>query len=166
MTRSGNPLPRGVGGPARPECYRQFALRIERVEACAARAADRAAPRRQAGRRLRGARKGEHAAQLLRDPDGFPRLHGRSQPVQARAVHSGHTHPDPPPERLAQTRPDAIVILPGTSRPRSRPARLHRRVGAKLIVPVPTATFVEPGSTTRLSSPRALSSSCSTDATR
>ena len=96
-TRSGSSSLREESEGLRdPECYRHFAVRVKRVEACAARAADRAAPRRQAGRRLRGARKGEHAAQLLRDPDGFPRLHGRSQPVQARAVHSGHTHPDPP----------------------------------------------------------------------
>ena len=50
----------------------------------------------QDGRRLRRSGQGQHAAQLLRDPDRPSRLHGRSQSVQARPVHPRHPHPDPP----------------------------------------------------------------------
>ena len=49
----------------------------------------------QAGRRLRRARQGQHAAQLLRHPHGLPRLHGRPEPVQAGQAHAGDAHPDP-----------------------------------------------------------------------
>ena len=38
---------------------------------------------------------GQHAAQLLRHPHRPPRLHGRPQPVQARALHARDAHPDP-----------------------------------------------------------------------
>ena len=55
-------------------------------------------------RRLRRARQGQHAAQLLRHPDRPARLHGRPQPVQAGHVPAGHAHPDPPPGR-ARRRP-------------------------------------------------------------
>ena len=73
----------------------RFAERRRGVEARAARAPDRAQARGQAGRRLRRARQGQHAAQLLRHPHRLPRLHGRPQPVQARPLHAGHAHPDP-----------------------------------------------------------------------
>ena len=49
----------------------------------------------QAGRRLRRAGQGQHASQLLRDPHGLPRVHGRPEPVQAGQVHAGNAHPDP-----------------------------------------------------------------------
>ena len=50
--------------------------------------------RGQAHRRLRRARQGQHAAQLLRHPHGLPRLHRRPQPVQAGQVPARHAHPD------------------------------------------------------------------------
>ena len=45
-------------------------------------------------RRLRRARQGQYAAELLRHPDGFPRLHGGSQSVQAGQVPARHAYPD------------------------------------------------------------------------
>ena len=39
--------------------------------------------------------KGEHAAQLLRHPHRFHRLHGRSQSAETGQVHAGHAHTDP-----------------------------------------------------------------------
>ena len=121
-----------------PERYRRFAERGRGVEARAARAADRAAPRRQAGRRLRRAGQGQHAAQLLRHPHRLPRLHGRSQPVQARRFTPGTHIPIQPPERIAETRPDAIVILPWNLAPGDRcAARLHGGVGREADRPDP-----------------------------
>ena len=91
--------------------------------------------------------------------DRNPYKHGRFTPGTHIPIH--------PPERIAETRPDAIVILPwNLAREISAQLAYTEEWGAKLIVPIPTATFVEPGSTHRLSSARALSSSCSTDATR
>ena len=51
--------------------------------------------RGQDGRRLRGARQGQHAAQLLRHPNRPARVHGRPEPVQAGSLPAGHAHPDP-----------------------------------------------------------------------
>ena len=66
---------------------------------------------REAGRRLRGAGQGEHAAQLLRHPARPARLHGRPQPVQARAVHARHAHPDLPSRPDRGARPDHVLVL-------------------------------------------------------
>ena len=51
----------------------------------------------QAGRRLRRAGQGQHAAQLLRHPHRLPRLHGRPQPLQAGQVPARDPHSDPSP---------------------------------------------------------------------
>src|SRR5438132_820034 len=51
----------------------------------------------QVGRRLRCPRQGQHPSELLRHPDGLPRLHGGPEPAQARQVPAGHPHPDLPP---------------------------------------------------------------------
>jgi hypothetical protein len=51
--------------------------------------------KRQDHRRLRRAREGQHAAQLLWDPDRFPRFHRRPESLQAGEVHARHSHPDP-----------------------------------------------------------------------
>ena len=66
------------------------------------------------GRRLRRARQGQHAAQPLRHPVGPVDVHGRPQPVQAGLFLPGHAHPDPPPERLAETGPTTCWSCRGT----------------------------------------------------
>ena len=86
----------GRAGHARPGDLRAVRRGSARVEARAPRAADRPSPRGQARRRLRRARQGQHAPQLLRHPDGLPRLHRRPEPVQAGQAHPGDAHPDPP----------------------------------------------------------------------
>ena len=44
---------------------------------------------------------------------GLRRLHGRSEPVQAGPLHTGHTHPDPPSGPAPRsTRPDYVWIMP------------------------------------------------------
>ena len=47
----------------------------------------------QVDRRLRRAGQGQHAAELLRHPQRFSRLHRRSQSAQARQVPAGNAHP-------------------------------------------------------------------------
>ena len=86
--------------------------------------------RAEAGRRLRRARQGQHAAQLLRHPDRLPRLHRRSQPVQARPFHSRHAHPDPSAradrgDTSGRDRDPALEPRAGDR----RAARLHGGVG-------------------------------------
>ena len=54
----------------------------------------------------------EHAAQLLRDPDRSARLHGRSESVQARPLHTGHAHPDPSAREDRGDAPDYVLVLP------------------------------------------------------
>ena len=76
------------------ETYRRFAEQVRESKRAPARRARRPAPRRQAGCRLRGARQGEHPAQLLRHPHRLPRLHRGSQSLQARQLHAGDAHPD------------------------------------------------------------------------
>jgi predicted TPR repeat methyltransferase len=72
--------------------------------------------------------------------DRNPYKHGRFTPGTHIPIH--------PPERIAETRPDAIVILPWNLTPEiSAQLAYTADWGAKLIVPVPIATLVEPGST-------------------
>jgi hypothetical protein len=60
-----------------------------------------------------------------------------------------------PPERLAETQPDTIVILPwNLAREISEQLRYTREWGATLVVPIPRATVFEPG---ELPSPQAAS---------
>ena len=59
------------------------------------------------------AREGQHLAQLLRDPDGPARLPRRPESLQARPLHArARTSRSIPPERLAEVRPDVILIMP------------------------------------------------------
>ena len=80
-----------------------------------------------AGRGLRGTGQGEHAAQLRRDPERPARLHGRPQPLQARAVHARHPDPDPA-ARAPRGGPagrdldPALESRAGDRRPARRPA--------------------------------------------
>ena len=61
------------------------------------------------------------------------------------------THiPIHPPERIAETKPDVIVILPwNLARRDQRAAGPHRRVGRPARCPVPRATMFEPGVASR-----------------
>ena len=94
--------------------------------------------RGQADRRLRRARQGQHAAQLLRHPHRPARVHGRPQPVQAGPVPAGHAHPDPAPRGAragpARLHPDPALEPEGRDR---RPARLRARVGRAVRRPDP-----------------------------
>ena len=85
----------------------------------------------QADRRIRRARQGQHAPQLLRHPNRPPRLHGRPQPVQARTLHARDAHPDPP---ARADRRDAARLrrssCRGTSSTRSRPSSRTSPSGA------------------------------------
>ena len=89
-------------------------------------------------RRLRRAREGQHAPQLLRHPHRPARVHGRPQPVQAGPVPAGHAHPDPPPGGARAgppgLHPDPAVEPEGRDR---RPARLRARVGRAVRRPDP-----------------------------
>ena len=91
---------------------------------------DRVPARRALGRGLRGAGQGQHAAQLLRDPDRPPRLHRRPQPVQARPVHAGDADPDPRPGSArrdpSRRHPDPALEPADGDR---EATRVHPRVG-------------------------------------
>ena len=101
-------------------------------QARAARVPDRRAARGQAGRRLRRARQGQHAPQLLRHPHGLPRVHGRPQPVQAGQFTPGTHIPIHAPER---DRRDEAGLHPrparGTSRRRSAAQLAYTASGAR-----------------------------------
>ena len=75
-----------------PESVRAFRGGRQGVEAGSSRSPDPVKARGQASRRLRGARQGQHAAQLLRDSYRSSRLHGRSKPAQAWSLHPWHAH--------------------------------------------------------------------------
>jgi SAM-dependent methyltransferase len=62
--------------------------------------------------------------------------------------HTPGTHiPIHPPERIAETKPDVIVILPwNLAREISEQLAYTAEWGARLVVPVPRATMFEPGS--------------------
>ena len=69
--------------------------------------------------------------------DRNPYKHGRFTP--------GTHIPILPPERIAETRPDAIVILPwNLAREIAAQLAYTQEWGAQLIVPIPTATVLEP----------------------
>ena len=69
--------------------------------------------------------------------DRNPYKHGRFTP--------GTHIPIEPPERIAETRPDAIVILPwNLAKEIAAQLAYTREWGAELIVPIPTATVLEP----------------------
>ncbi len=62
--------------------------------------------------------------------------------------HTPGTHiPIHPPERIAETKPDVIVILPwNLAREISEQLAYTAEWGARLVIPVPRATMFEPGS--------------------
>ena len=95
--------------------------------------------RGQVGRRLRRAGQGQHAAELLRHPDRLRRLHRRPQPVQARAS----SCPAPTsrffrPERIRETRPDYVLILPWNLKDEIIAQLAYvREWGGQFVVPIP-----------------------------
>ena len=115
-----------------PERYATVRRGREGVEASPTRPLDPTAARGQAGRRLRGAGQGQHAAQLLRDPNRSPRLHGRPQPAPHGLFTPGTHIPIYPPEKIAETRPDYIVVLPWNLIDEiSQPARVRPGMGSE-----------------------------------
>jgi predicted TPR repeat methyltransferase len=82
--------------------------------------------------------------------DRNPYKHGRFTPGTHIPIH--------PPERIAETRPDVILILPwNLAREISAQLAYTAEWGAKLAVPIPTATLFEPGSTAGAGHPVAAS---------
>jgi hypothetical protein len=74
--------------------------------------------------------------------DRNPYKHGRFTPGTHIPIH--------PPERIAETRPDAILILPwNLAREISEQLAYTAEWGAQLIVPVPTAMVLEPAQIAR-----------------
>ena len=86
-----------ANGFDRIETYLRFEEQVRATKRKLLDAADRGQARGQEDRRLRRARQGQHAAQLLRHPHRLPRLHRRPKPLQTRPFLSGHAHPDPAP---------------------------------------------------------------------
>jgi predicted TPR repeat methyltransferase len=78
--------------------------------------------------------------------DRNPYKHGRFTPGTHIPIH--------PPERLAETRPDVVLILPwNLAAEISAQLAYTAEWGAKLAVPIPTATLLEPGSTPGVDGP-------------
>ena len=94
---------------------------------------------RQDRRRLRGAGQGQHAAQLLRHPAGPAGLHGGPQSLQARPVHPGYPDPVLPPERIAEDRPDYVLVLPWNLREELIEQLAYvREWGGRFVFPIPS----------------------------
>ena len=125
--------------------YLQFA---ERVEETKRKLLEFLIDARRAGkhsRRLRRAGQGQHAAELLRHPhrllvdytvDRNPYKHGKFLPGTHIPIYA--------PERLAETQPDYILILPWNLKDEIvAAARLRPRVGRKFVVPIPELMVLE-----------------------
>ena len=104
-----------------------------------ARVPDQAKRAGQAHRRLRRARQGQHAAQLLRHPHRLLDYTVDRNPVQAGQVPARHAHPDPPPGALARDaarlRPHPAVEPEG--RDRGQQMAYIRDWGGQFVVPIP-----------------------------
>ena len=114
-----------------PERYRRFADDVEESKRALLEPADRAPARRQAGRRLRRARA---RATRCSTTAGSGPISSTTRSTATRTStgrFTPGTHiPIHPPERIAETRPDVIVILPVEPRAGDRrAARVHGRVG-------------------------------------
>ena len=96
-------------------------------------------PRRQDGRRVRRAGQGEHAAQLLRRPHGpwwtTPSTGTRTSRAPTRR---GARLPVHAPSRIAETRPDYVLILPWNLRDEIAAQMAEvRSWGGQFVVPIP-----------------------------
>jgi hypothetical protein len=130
-----------------PECYRRFAKRVqESKRALVALLIEL----RRGGKQVVGYGAPGKGNTLLNycgirtdfldyTVDRNPYKHGRFTPGTHIPIH--------PPERIAETRPDVILILPwNLAREISTQLTYTAEWGAQLAVPVPTATLFEPGS--------------------
>jgi SAM-dependent methyltransferase len=129
-----------------PECYRQFAVRVNESKRTLL---ELLIALRRDGKHVVGYGAPGKGNTLLNfcgirtdfldyTVDRNPYKHGRFTPGTHIPIH--------PPERIAETRPDAIVILPWNLAPEiSAQLAYTAEWGARLIVPVPTATVLEPG---------------------
>ena len=87
---------------------------------------------------------GQHAPQPLRHPVRSARLHGGPDPGRSRAKFLPGTHiPIYAPERLAETRPDYVLVLPWNLREEiSQQLGYVRSWGGKLVFPIPELEVV------------------------
>ena len=124
-----------------PETYRALRRGRARVEACTARVADRAAAR---GKQVVGYGAPGKGNTLLNycgiRTDFLDYTVDRNPYKQGK--HTPGTHiPIHPPEQIAETKPDVIVILPwNLAREISEQLAYTAEWGARLVVPIPTAT--------------------------
>ena len=123
--RRARPRPRAsAAATTQLDGYRGFARRVDEVKWQLLELLIGLTARREAGRRLRRAGQGQHAAQLLRHPRRSSRLHGRPQPPQAREVPARHAHPDP---SARADRGDAARLHPDPAlEPQARDRRAAR----------------------------------------
>ena len=83
-------------------------------------------------------RERQHAAQLLRHPHPFSGLHGGSQSLQARKISSGTHIPIFAPEKIRETKPDYVLILPWNLKNEIQEQLFYiREWGGKFVVPIP-----------------------------
>ena len=81
---------------------------------------------------LRSAGQGQHASQLLRHPHRPARVHGRPQPLQARAItRRGRTSPSIRPSASPRPGPTTSSSCPGTLSTRSLPSSRTSPIGAR-----------------------------------
>ena len=96
---------------------------------------------RQDGSGLWSAGQERDTAALLRHRKGFDRIHGGSQPLQARAILPGTRIPIYHPDRIRETKPDYVVILPWNLKDEiMKQLEFIREWGGRFVVPIPKVT--------------------------
>jgi hypothetical protein len=85
---------------------------VKETKAQAPGISDQGQARGQNDRRLRRARQGQHALELLRHSHGFPRLHVDRSPHKQGNFLPGSRIPILHPDMISNTRPDYVLILP------------------------------------------------------
>ena len=95
-------------------------------------------------RRLRRRGEGQHAPELLRRPARPARVRRRPQPAQAGTLPPRNADPDPrASERIAETRPDYVLILPWNLREEiAQQMSWIREWGGRFVVPIPTVAVL------------------------